>query len=86
LKQRNLDRVLFQRRFRFFEGDLSRLNLEKMIGGVNKVAHLAVEPGVRASWGERFSIYVSRNVRTTQRLMEAASRVGLEQFCLASSS
>jgi UDP-glucuronate 4-epimerase len=86
LKQRNLDRVLFQGRFRFFEGDLLRLNLEKMIGGVNKVAHLAGEPGVRASWGERFSIYVSRNVRTTQRLMEAASRVGLEQFCLASSS
>jgi hypothetical protein len=41
LKQRNLDRVLFQGRFRFFEGDLLRLNLEKMIGGVNKVAHLA---------------------------------------------
>jgi UDP-glucuronate 4-epimerase len=41
---------------------------------------------VRASWGERLSVYVDRNVRATQRLLEGASRVGLEQFCLASSS
>jgi UDP-glucuronate 4-epimerase len=86
LKQRNLDRALSHGRFRFFEGDLLRSNLDKIIGGVDKVAHLAGEPGVRSSWGERFSVYVDRNVQATQRLLEAASRVGLEQFVLASSS
>ncbi len=86
LKKRNLDRALSQERFRFFEGDLLRWNLDKIIGGVDKVVHLAGEPGVRSSWGERFSVYVERNVQATQRLLEAASRVGLEQFVLASSS
>jgi UDP-glucuronate 4-epimerase len=86
LKQRNLDRALSHGRFRFFEGDLLRSNLDKMISGVDKVAHLAGEPGVRSSWGERFSVYVKRNVQATQRLLEAASCVGVEQFVLASSS
>ncbi len=86
LKQRNLDRALSHGRFRFFEGDLLRSNLDKIIGGVDKVAHLAGEPGVRASWGERFSVYVERNVRTTQRLLEAASLVRPEHVVLASSS
>ncbi len=86
LKQRNLDRALSHGRFRFFEGDLLRSNLDKIIGGVDKVAHLAGEPGVRSSWGERFPIYVERNVQATQRLLEAASRVRPEQFVLASSS
>jgi UDP-glucose 4-epimerase len=86
LKRRNLDRALSHGRFRFFEGDLLRSNLDKIIGGVDKVAHLAGEPGVRSSWGERFSVYVERNVQATQRLLEAASRVGLEHVVLASSS
>ena len=86
VKQQNLVRALSYGRFRFIEADLLRSNLDSIIGGVDKVAHLAGEPGVRASWGERFSTYLERNVRTTQRLLEAASRVGLEQFVLASSS
>jgi UDP-glucose 4-epimerase len=86
LKQRNLDRMLPHGRFRFLEDDLLHSNLDKIIGGVDKVAHLAGEPGVRSSWGERFSVYVERNVQATQRLLEAASRVGTEQFVLASSS
>jgi UDP-glucose 4-epimerase len=86
LKQRNLDRTLSHGRFRFLEGDLLHSNLDKIIGDVDKVVHLAGEPGVRSSWGERFSVYVERNVRATQRLLEAASHVGLEQFVLASSS
>jgi UDP-glucose 4-epimerase len=86
LKQRNLNRALSHGRFRFFEGDLLRTNLDKILGSVDKVAHLAGEPGVRSSWGERFSVCLDRNVRTTQRLLEAASRVRPEQFVLASSS
>lgn len=85
-KQQNLARALSNEHFRFVEGDLLRLNLDGLIDGVDKVAHLAGEPGVRTSWGEKFSTYLERNVQTTQRLLEAAAHVGLEQFVLASSS
>ena len=85
-KRRNLSRALSHERFRFVEGDLLRLDLEEITGGVDRVAHLAGEPGVRSSWGERFSTYLDRNVRTTQRLLEAVAVAGPEHFVLASSS
>ncbi len=85
-KRRNLSRALSHKHFRFVEGDLLRLNLKELTGGVDRVAHLAGEPGVRSSWGERFSTYLERNVRTTQRLLEAVAVAGAEHFVLASSS
>ena len=85
-KRRNLSRALSHERFRFVEGDLLRLDLEEITGGVDRVAHLAGEPGVRSSWGERFASYLERNVRTTQRLLEAVAVAGAEHFVLASSS
>lgn len=85
-KQRNLSWALSRERFRFVEGDLLRLDLDGLVGGVDGVVHLAGEPGVRSSWGERFSVYTERNIQTTQRLLEAASRNGLERFVYASSS
>lgn len=85
-KQQNLSWALSHERFRFVEGDLLRLDLDALLGGVDKVAHLAGEPGVRCSWGERFSVYTERNVQATQRLLEAASRVRPEHVVLASSS
>ena len=45
-KQANLDRALSHGGYRFFEDDLSHANLNKIIGGVDKVAHLTGEPGV----------------------------------------
>ena len=85
-KQQNLSRALAHERFRFVEGDLLRLDLYALLGEVDKVAHLAGEPGVRCSWGERFSVYTERNVQTTQRLLEAASRNGRKHLVYASSS
>lgn len=86
VKQQNISRALSHERFRFVEGDLLSQDLDGLLGGVDEVAHLAGEPGVRSSWGERFSIYMERNVQTTQRLLEAASRNALEHFVYASSS
>ena len=86
VKRRNLARALAHERFTLIEGDLLRLDLDDVIGGVDGVAHLAGEPGVRSSWGERFPTYLERNVQTTQRLLEAASREGLKHFVYASSS
>ena len=85
-KQRNLDRALSHGGYRFFEDDLSRSNLNKTIGGVDKIAHLTGEPGVHSSWGEKFSVCVERDVQATQRLQEAVSRVRSKHVVLASSS
>jgi UDP-glucuronate 4-epimerase len=41
---------------------------------------------VRASWGQEFDVYLSQNMLTTQRLLEAAKELPLERFVLASSS
>lgn len=85
-KRRNLSRALAHERFALIEGDLLRLDLDGVLDGVEGVAHLAGEPGVRASWGDRFPTYLKRNVETTQRLLEAASRGWPGHFVYASSS
>ena len=53
---------------------------------VDVVFHLAGQPGVRASWGTDFAVYVEDNVMATQRLLEAARGTELQRFVLASSS
>lgn len=72
--------------FRMVEGDLLGLDLDELLRGVDGVAHLAGEPGVRRSWGNGFPRYLERNVHCTQRLLEAASRRGIGRFVHASSS
>lgn len=85
-KRRNLSRALSHERFQFLKGDILGLDPGALLSGVDKVAHLAGEPGVRPSWGERFSIYLERNARTTQHLLEAVSRGEPKHFVYASSS
>jgi UDP-glucuronate 4-epimerase len=68
------------------EGDLNELDLNALVGGVDAVFHLAGQPGVRASWGETFSVYLDQNVLATQRLLEACKAAGTERFVYASSS
>ena len=72
--------------FRFIEEDVLEADLDELLEDVDKVAHLAGEPGVRASWGGGFALYLERNVRSTQRLLEAAVRRGVGGFVYASSS
>lgn len=74
--------------FEFVEGDLLEVDLDELLAGVEQVVHLAGEPGVRTSWGAGFERYLERNVRSTQRLLEAVGRFGsgIEGFVYASSS
>ena len=72
--------------FRFVEADVLEVDLDGLLGDVDRIAHLAGEPGVRASWGGGFDVYLERNVRSTQRLLEAAIRRGIDGFVYASSS
>lgn len=67
-------------------GDVNELELGSLLEGVEVVYHLAGQPGVRASWGDFFEVYVARNVLATQRLLEASRAAGVGRLVYASSS
>ena len=66
--------------------DLLTASLPHLLDGADVVYHLAGQPGVRASWGEDFVPYTSRNLLATQRLLEAVRDVQLWKLVYASSS
>jgi len=66
--------------------DLSGDDLDDLVAGADVVAHLAGQPGVRASWGEGIEAYVRDNIVATERLLDAARRHGTPRFVYASSS
>lgn len=72
--------------FEFTPIDLSRGHLEDIVEACDVVFHLAAEPGVRASWNDRFETYVRNNVIATQHLLEAARRWPEKRLVYASSS
>jgi UDP-glucuronate 4-epimerase len=86
LKLRNLACLEGDDGFHFVDGDLNELDLESRMEGVDAVFHLAAQPGVRASWGREFEVYLSDNVLATQRLLEASRDRSLRRFVFASSS
>jgi len=72
--------------FELVEADLVTADPVALLDGVDRVLHLAGQPGVRDSWADGFAVYVDRNITATQRLLEAARAVGVERFAAASSS
>ncbi len=68
------------------EADLVVAPLEPILAGADGIFHLAGQPGVRASWGETFQLYLDRNVRASQRLFEAAAAAGTRVVFASSSS
>jgi UDP-glucuronate 4-epimerase len=85
-KRANLDALVRDEAFTLVEGDINELDLESLLDGVDVVFHLAGQPGVRASWGQEFDVYLAQNVLTTQKLLEAGKTTHLARFVLASSS
>ena len=69
-----------------FEADLLDADLDRLLGDVDGVFHLAGQPGVRASFGPGFELYVARNVHASGRLFEAAARRGARVVYASSSS
>jgi UDP-glucuronate 4-epimerase len=86
LKRANLGLLETQPGFTFTEGDLNEIDLGSLLDGVDVVFHLAAQPGVRASWGREFEIYLADNLLATQRLLEEARHHELRRFVFASSS
>src|ERR1700742_5200998 len=72
--------------FEFVPVDLARGDLLDLVDGCDVVFHLAAEPGVRSSWGDRFELFVRNNVLATQRLLEAAATEPARRVVYASSS
>ena len=68
------------------EVDLADVDLDELLDGADGVFHLAGQPGVRASFGPDFELYVRRNVLVTERLFEAAAAHGLRVLFASSSS
>jgi UDP-glucuronate 4-epimerase len=85
-KLRNLEHARSWDNFDFVPLDLARGDLYEFVEECDVVFHLAAEPGVRASWGERFATYVRNNVIATQHLLDAARATPGKRFVHASSS
>ena len=68
------------------EQDLVDADLEALLDGVDRVYHLAGQPGVRASFGPDFEHYVRRNVHASARVFEAAASRGVRVAYASSSS
>jgi len=87
VKEANLAALRDADGLRFVEGDLTHMDLVPLVRDAGFVFHHAGQPGVRPSWGESFDVYVDRNIRATQRLLEAVRTVGrVERLVYASSS
>lgn len=86
LKEHNLAQLKSYGSFTFVNKDLLQADLAAMLGVVDVVFHQAAQPGVRASWGDQFDVYVNDNVLATQRLLEASKGAKLKKFVYASSS
>ncbi len=50
------------------------------------VVHLAGEPGVINSWGPGFDLYMERNIRATQIVLESCVQQGVARVVVASSA
>lgn len=83
IKENNLKDALNSERFTFIEEDLLNLSVYP---DVDYVFHSAAQAGVRASWGDSFSVYTRDNVEATQKLLEYYKDTELKRFVYASSS
>jgi UDP-glucose 4-epimerase len=83
LKERNIADVKNNPKFSFIEEDLFNMN---SFPDVDVVFHQAAQAGVRASWGNNFTIYTHNNVDVTQKLLEWYNDHPVKKFVYASSS
>lgn len=85
-KLRNLRHLTEWSDFEFIPLDLARGALADLVLDCEVIFHLAAEPGVRSSWGERYEQYLRNNVLATQHLLEATRTSPGVRFVYASSS
>jgi nucleoside-diphosphate-sugar epimerase len=72
LKHANVEHLRHQDRFTLLEADLRTTPMAPLLGDAELIIHLAGQPGVRDSFGDKFPEYVEHNILATHRLLEAA--------------
>lgn len=85
-KMANISALLASPGFTLVDADLLEYDLHRLLQGADYLFHEAAQAGVRASWGQNFSIYTQNNILATQKLLEAARGSSLRRFVYASSS
>ena len=88
LKLNNLSSLTSNSHFRFILADILDTNAyHELLDETDLIFHLAAQPGVRASWGVSFNVYLANNVLATQQLLERTRESKrLRKFVYASSS
>ena len=82
-KTANLSHALNHERFTLIRRDILEMD---RFPRVDRVFHMAAQPGVRASWGTNFATYTKNNIEATQRLLEFYRSTELKSFIYSSSS
>jgi len=87
IKEKNIENCLKNTNCSFIHQDLDSLDLSTIFENVEYVFHLSAQPGVRASWGKEFTVYVKNNISVTQKILESLkNNTTLKKFVFASSS
>jgi UDP-glucose 4-epimerase len=86
IKRANLRPLLERPGFELLERDLLEVDWPSALRDAATVFHQAAQAGVRSSWGADFDIYLERNVRATQVLLEAVKTRPGARVVFASSS
>jgi len=86
IKEKNIQDITRDSRFELISSDLESTDIENILRQVDFVFHLSAQPGVRASWGQNFSVYIKNNIQVTQKLLETAKTVPPKKIIYASSS
>lgn len=91
LKRLNLEPLQANDSFHLYEEEIEKMDLSDVIERADVIFHLAAQPGVRASWGDYFAIYLNRNLLATQHILETirhseANKISPKRLVFASSS
>jgi nucleoside-diphosphate-sugar epimerase len=84
-KEANFARLSGREGFTQQRLDLTSAPLSALFDHADVVYHLAGQSCVRGSWGDQFAAYLSRNVLSTHRVLEAAQAASLWKVVYASS-
>ncbi|MWA16138.1 NAD-dependent epimerase/dehydratase family protein [Streptomyces sp. BA2] len=82
----NLGRALGDPNFTLVTADVRIVPLTALFRQADAVFHLAAQPGVRDSWGERFTEYTSCNIFATERVVSACEDARVPRLVYSSSS
>jgi UDP-glucuronate 4-epimerase len=86
IKRDNISNCLKNKNFQLIEADIrERSAMDKAVGGVDIIVHLAAKAGVRPSIAEPL-LYSDVNINGTMVLLEAANKRKVGKFIFASSS